>query len=79
MLGTNEFPGDFTDGETPDPIPNSEAKPVRPMVVREGESRELPGIISLDWETDRGFPFYVQMIYRRAPKQHSRNQKKIKS
>ncbi len=27
--GTNEFPGDYTDGETPDPIPNSEAKPVQ--------------------------------------------------
>ena len=64
MPGTNKFSGDFTDGETPDPIPNSEAKPVRPMVVREGESRELPGIISLDWETDRGFPFYAN-IYRR--------------
>ena len=25
----NEFPGDFTDGETPDPIPNSEAKPAQ--------------------------------------------------
>ena len=35
----NEFPGDYTDGETPDPIPNSEAKPVRPMVVLAGESR----------------------------------------
>ena len=35
----NEFPGDFTDGETPDPIPNSEAKPVGPMIVRKGESR----------------------------------------
>ncbi len=35
----NEFPGDYTGGVTPDPIPNSEAKPVRPMVVRKGESR----------------------------------------
>ena len=35
----NEFPGDYTDGVTPDPIPNSEAKPARPMVVRKGESR----------------------------------------
>ena len=35
----NEFPGDHTDGVTPDPIPNSEAKPVRPMVVLWGESR----------------------------------------
>ena len=40
----NEFPGDYTDGETPVPIPNTEAKPVRPMVVRKGESRWLPGI-----------------------------------
>ena len=39
MPGSNEFPGDYTDGETPDPIPNSEAKPVRPMVVLTGESR----------------------------------------
>ena len=40
----NEFPGDHTDGETPDPIPNSEAKPVRPMVVlwaRVGDCQEL--------------------------------------
>ncbi len=36
---SNEFPGDFTGGETPDPIPNSEAKPVGPMIVRKGESR----------------------------------------
>ena len=34
-----EFPGDYTDGETPEPIPNSEAKPVKPMVVLTGESR----------------------------------------
>ena len=44
MPGTNEFPGDYTDGETPDPIPNSEAKPVWPMVVLTGESRSSPGI-----------------------------------
>ena len=25
----HELPGDFTDGETPDPIPNSEAKLVQ--------------------------------------------------
>ncbi len=31
--GDKEFPGEFTDGETPDPFPNSEAKLVRPMVV----------------------------------------------
>ena len=37
--GDNEFPGDNTYGETPDPIPNSEAKPVRPMVVLMRESR----------------------------------------
>ena len=29
-------------GETPDLIPNSEAKPVRPMVVLWGESRSSP-------------------------------------
>jgi hypothetical protein len=27
--GDNELPGDYTDGETPDPIPNSEAKLVQ--------------------------------------------------
>ena len=31
--GDKKFPGEFTDGETPDPFPNSEAKLVRPMVV----------------------------------------------
>ena len=35
----NELPGDYTDGATPDPFPNSEAKPVGPMVVLTGESR----------------------------------------
>lgn len=39
----NEFPGDLTGRETPDPIPNSEAKTVGPMVVLRGESRLLPG------------------------------------
>ena len=29
----NKLAGDNADGETPDPIPNTEAKPVRPMVV----------------------------------------------
>ena len=57
MSGYNEFPGDYTDGETPDPIPNSEAKLVRPMVVLTGESRSSPGIISPDGENCRGFPF----------------------
>jgi hypothetical protein len=37
--GFYELPGDHTYGETPDPIPNSEAKPVRPMVALRGESR----------------------------------------
>ena len=37
--GYPKLPGDRTDGETPDPIPNSEAKTVRPMVVLRGESR----------------------------------------
>ena len=37
--GDNEFPGEHTCRETPDPIPNSEAKPARPMVVLMGESR----------------------------------------
>ena len=39
LVPDNKFPGDYTDGETPDPIPNSEAKAVRPMVVFIGESR----------------------------------------
>ena len=37
--GDKKFPGEVTDGETPDPFPNSEAKLVRPMVVLSGESR----------------------------------------
>ena len=45
MPGSNKFPGDLTDGETPDPIPNSEAKLVRPMVVLTGESRSSPGFM----------------------------------
>ena len=40
----NEFPGDYTYGETPVPIPNTEAKLVWPMVVLLGESRLSPGI-----------------------------------
>ena len=55
--GFNELPGDYTDGETPDSIPNSEAKPVRPMVVLAGESRSSPGFISPDSKSFRGFPF----------------------
>lgn len=34
--GCNDFAGDNTDEETPDPIPNSEAKLVGPMVVLMG-------------------------------------------
>jgi hypothetical protein len=37
--GDNDLPGEDTDGETPVPIPNTEAKLVRPMVVFTGESR----------------------------------------
>ena len=37
--GCNEFAGDHTGEETPDPIPNSEAKLAGPMVVLRGESR----------------------------------------
>jgi hypothetical protein len=40
----NKLPGDHTYGETPVPIPNTEAKPVRPMVVLRGESRSSPGL-----------------------------------
>ena len=62
--GDNEFPGDYTEEETPDPIPNSEAKLSRPMVVFTGESRSSPGIISPDGECHRGFPFALfAMIY----------------
>ncbi len=39
-----ELPGDNTGGATPVPIPNTEAKPVGPMVVRKGESRSSPGL-----------------------------------
>ena len=45
MPGCNKLPGDYTGGEMPDPIPNSEAKSVRPMVVLTGESRLLPGFL----------------------------------
>jgi hypothetical protein len=55
--GDNEFPGDYTEEETPVPIPNTEAKLFRPMVVLMGESRSSPGIISPDSENFRGFPF----------------------
>ncbi len=52
----NEFPGDFTGGATPEPIPNSEAKPVGPMIVFRGESRLSPGIIRVCCESGRPFP-----------------------
>ena len=54
--GDNEFPGDYTEEETPDPIPNSEAKLFRPMVVLTGESRSSPGIIKAGCENSRPFP-----------------------
>jgi hypothetical protein len=53
----NELPGDYTYGETPDPIPNSEAKPVRPMVVLMGESRSSPGFIKAECEKHSAFSF----------------------
>ena len=46
--GDNEFPGDYTGGETPDPIPNSEAKPVQADGSPLGESRSSPGIIKAE-------------------------------
>ena len=61
--GDNEFPGDYTEEETPDPIPNSEAKLFRPMVVLTGESRSSPGIISPDSESSRGFPFAQNYLF----------------
>lgn len=36
------FAGADTQGETPDPIPNSEVKSLGPMVVQVGESRLVP-------------------------------------
>ncbi len=53
-----ELPGDYTYGETPVPIPNTEAKLVRPMVVLAGESRSSPGIYKgrLN-KSSRPFPF----------------------
>ena len=56
MALDNEFPGDHTGGETPDPIPNSEAKPVRPMIVPRGESRLSPGFIRPADESQPAFP-----------------------
>jgi hypothetical protein len=57
-MGDNKLPGDHTYGETPVPIPNTEAKPVRPMVVLRGESRSSPGFIKADAERYQPFPFY---------------------
>ena len=40
------MPGDYTEGETPDPIPNSEVKPLRADgsdSARDRESRSSPG------------------------------------
>ena len=59
----NDLPGDYTYGETPDPIPNSEAKPVRPMVVLRGESRSSPGIIKAECDEHSAFSF----LSRRSP------------
>ena len=39
---TRSFAGADTQGETPDPIPNSEVKSLGPMVVQVGESRLVP-------------------------------------
>jgi hypothetical protein len=41
------YPGGFTDGETPLSIPNREVKPIRAdgtMLVTAWESRSLPGL-----------------------------------
>jgi hypothetical protein len=51
-VGYNELPGEDTDGETPDPISNSEAKLVRPMVVLTGESRYRQDY-EAGWKTNR--------------------------
>ena len=40
-----ELVGGHTWRETPDPIPNSEAKAPGPMVVRKCESRSLPTLL----------------------------------
>ena len=67
LLPDNELPGDYTYGETPDPIPNSEAKPVRPMVVLMGESRSSPGFIKAGTERCRPFPLRpIQLVLDRC-------------
>lgn len=52
------------DVETPDPIPSSEAKPIRLMVILTGEPRRVgvksgyrQDFMSLYDENHRGFPF----------------------
>ncbi len=56
--GCNELAGDYTGGETPDPIPNSEAKPAGPMIVFTGESRLLPAFTGPARENVSALPFF---------------------
>ena len=45
-----DFPGDFSGGATPDPIPNSVVKPTRAdgtSRASDWENRSLPGSISV--------------------------------
>ena len=55
--------GEHTYGETPDPFPNSEAKPVRPMVVLRGESRWLPALWRPIRENESAFSFALDNVY----------------
>ena len=55
-----ELPGDITGGETPVPIPNTEAKPVGPMVVFRGESRSSPGFfLRADSQNESALSFFM--------------------
>ena len=52
-----ELVGGYTQRETPDPFPNSEAKALGPMVVRKRESRSLPTFMEARWLPQRAFFF----------------------
>ena len=53
MLMVMDFPGGYSGGATPDPIPNSVVKPTRADgtdPARDRESRSLPGYFLLSKE-----------------------------
>jgi hypothetical protein len=59
----NELAGDHTVGETPDPIPNSEAKPNRPMIVpwaKVGYRRHYEALLVNSRE---GFFFFIDGLF----------------